>query len=225
MRQRRGFTLIEMVVVVAIIGLLLIIAMMAWRNQLNKARDAQRKEDLQRISVAFEEYFSDFGCYPPADILNNCGGGELKPYLDKIPCDPVTGDPYEYVPDGDQPACPQNFRVLARLGNGTDPIIASLNCAGALGCGWGGDPVYNYGVSSKNVAVANAEVTASPTPSPQASPSPQPSPSPSGNLACDPTGQCNVYADPEAAGCPVTFTDPAVCQAACDASPTNWCNQ
>ena len=108
--KRRGFTLIELVVVVAILALLLIITMMSWKNQLNKARDAQRKDDLQRISIAFEEYFSDFGCYPPENILDNCGGGELKPYLDKIPCDPVTDKPYEYVPDGDNPACPRNFR-------------------------------------------------------------------------------------------------------------------
>ena len=224
--KRDGFTLIEMVIVVAILALLLIITMMSWKNQLNKARDAQRKDDLQRISIAFEEYFSDFGCYPPENILDNCGGGELKPYLDKIPCDPVTDKPYEYVPDGDKPACPRNFRLLARLGNETDPAIASLGCAGELGCGWDGDPVYNYGVSSKNVAVGNPALP-SPSAAPSAAPgaSPSPSPSPSGNLACDPTGQCNVYADPETAGCPVSFSDPVVCQQACDASPTNWCQQ
>ncbi len=224
--MKKGFTLIEMVVAVAILGLLIIITTMSWKNQLDKARDAQRKNDLQRISIAFEEYFSDFGCYPPEDILQNCGGGNLRPYLDKIPCDPVTGEPYQYVPDGEHPACPKNFRILIRLANDGDPAIADLGCAGELGCGWNGNPVYNYGISSKNVTVANPSTAlgASPSPSPAASASPQPSASP-GTLACDPNGQCNNYADPQAAGCPIVFSDPAVCQLACDESSSNWCSQ
>ena len=225
--MKKGLTLIELVIVIAILAILLIITMMSWRNQIDKARDAQRKDDLQRISIAFEEYFSDFGCYPPATILNNCGGGELMPYLDKIPCDPVTKEPYDYVPDSDHPACFRNFRILAHLDNESDPVIGSLNCQ--PDCGYG--PTLNYGVASTNITVANpTKPWPSPSASPLASPEPSggggsPSPSPSGNLACDPTGQCNVYANPQAAGCPVSFTDPVVCQLACDESSSYWCNQ
>jgi len=35
----------------------------------NKARDAQRKKDLGRIKIAFEEYYNDKGCYPGQDFM------------------------------------------------------------------------------------------------------------------------------------------------------------
>ncbi|MDZ4229071.1 MAG: hypothetical protein U1C50_02345, partial [Patescibacteria group bacterium] len=151
---------------------------------------------------------------------------ELGDYLDKIPCDPVTKRPYCYVTDSASQTCFKNFRILTPLKSSDDPAVADLGweaeCADLPNLISG----FNYGVSSKNVAVNNPTLPSpSPAPSPAASASPQPSPSPSGNLACDPDGRCNVYADPVAAGCPVTFTDPTTCQQTCDASPTNWCDQ
>ncbi len=177
----KGFSLIELVIVMAILAILLIISMMGWRRQMEKARDAQRKEDLQRISIAFEEYFSDFGCYPAADILNNCGGDELAPYLDKIPCDPVTREPYQYIVDEDNPACFESYKILAMMANDDDPGIAGLGCDSELGCGY--DGAYNYGVSSKNVPLVSSTLPSpQPSASPGASASPAPSASPGVNL-------------------------------------------
>jgi len=209
--KQRGFSLIELVIVMAILAILLIISMMSWRRQMEKARDAQRKEDLQRISLAFEEYFSDFGCYPAADILNNCGGEELKPYLDKIPCDPASGEPYQYIVDEDNPACYEDYRILAMMSNEDDLAIAGLGCNSELGCGYDGS--YNFGVSSKNVAVTSPTL---PSPGPSASPgasaspevSPQPSASPiSGNYWCQTTGNCTAY-DPALWSCTPNYADP-----------------
>src|SRR3990167_8966396 len=115
MSSKRGFTLIELLIVIAILAILIIIAMMSWRLQVDKARDAQKKDDLHRISIAFEEYFSDNECYPPADILQNCQGDEFDPYLDKIPCDPTTGLPYCYITDLDNPSCFRSFKILTPL--------------------------------------------------------------------------------------------------------------
>ncbi len=64
-----------------------------------------------------------------------------------------------------------------------------------------------------------AAPTSTPTPTPSITPSPTPSP---GNLACDPSGQCNNYGDPVSSGCPVTFTDVGACMEAC-ADPANRC--
>lgn len=190
MKPRSGFTLIELVIVMAILAILLIISMMGWRRQMEKARDAQRKEDLQRISIAFEEYFSDFGCYPPETILNNCGGAELAPYLDKIPCDPVTREPYQYIVDEDNPACYESYKILAMMANEDDPGIAGLGCNSPIGCGY--DGAYNFGVSSKNVAVASSTL---PSPQPSASPAGSPAPSaspgaPANYYACNLSGIC-----------------------------------
>src|SRR4030042_4926445 len=121
--KKKGFTLIEMVIAAAILVILLIISMMSWRNHINKANDARRKEDLERVRISFEEYFSDKECYPVADVLQTCGGDSLNPYLDKIPCDPNYHTPYCYITDADNPACFTSFRLLAPLKNLTDIII------------------------------------------------------------------------------------------------------
>jgi general secretion pathway protein G len=89
--------MIELLIVIAIIASLAVIFLLMARTQISRARDADRKADLNRIKIAFEDYYNDNGCYPPATILDNCGGPELRPYLDKVPCDP-DGNPYLYLP-------------------------------------------------------------------------------------------------------------------------------
>jgi prepilin-type N-terminal cleavage/methylation domain-containing protein len=241
--NQKGFTLIELLIVVAILIALIIMGWFAWRTQLNKARDAQRKNHLERISVAFEDYYNDNECYPPSGIIYICNGPELEPYLYDIPCDPVYGTPYCYIPDPDNPDCGQTYKILAPLANSGDPIIQKLLCHGADSCGYdlvceadtGTDTDYNYGVGSSNVAILNPETSPPPEGSPSpGSGSPSPMPSPSiygvspgyeGDLACDPSGVCNIYADPEGDGCPITFYDPGVCQTYCTQSPEHWCNR
>jgi len=232
-RRQAGLTLIELLIVIAIIAVLIIVGWMSWRNQFNKAKDADRKDDLQRLSIAFEEYFNDYECYPPADILQNCGGDELSPYLESIPCDPVTDTAYCYISDD---LCPRSFRILTSLDNTNDPIITKLQCHGEAYCGYerpdcatAEQEGYNYGVTSTNVPLLNPEVSPPPGSPPPGSPppgSPDPTPPPeAGNRACDPKGECNSYADPEGAGCPITFTDPDECTAFClTSNPSDRCN-
>lgn len=225
--KNAGLSLIELIIVIAIIIILILIAWMSWRNQFNKAKDANRKDDLQRLSIAFEEYFTDNDCYPSSDILDNCGGNEFSPYLETIPCDPLSKTPYCYVSDG---GCPQNFRILSSLDSTADPIITKLQCHGPEYCGYEveceADIVqsgYNYGVTSTNVTVLNPDVTP-PSPSPSVIPTPSPSPSPAGPspsplpgiYACDPNGQCNEYE--ETSTCGITFDDFNICNAYCPTS-------
>ena len=70
--NRSGLTMIELLVVLAILVILIILAFMAWRGQINKANDAKRKADLERLKVTFEDYYNDKECYPDAAILDNC---------------------------------------------------------------------------------------------------------------------------------------------------------
>jgi prepilin-type N-terminal cleavage/methylation domain-containing protein len=220
-KNQSGFTLIELIIVIAILAILLIIGFMSWRNQFDKAKDADRKNDLQRLSIAFEDYYNDHDCYPTSEILQNCESSELQPYLQSVPCDPLTRTCYCYLTDGSD--CPQDYRLLSSLDNTADPAIITLQCHGELFCGWEPECAtseqsgYNYGVSSLNVPVLNPDVT---PPPPDASTAPAPSAGP-GTYACDPTGVCNSYSDPEAHGCPVTFDD-NTCNNACD-NPANWC--
>lgn len=139
--RERGLSMIEVLVVVAILAILFAVgASMLWDQQLAKARDAQRKDDLSSIKVAFEEYYNDNGCYPPPSVLNNptvCDTDALAPYISSYPCDPDNGQPYAYIPvpgGGDDCATQTNagYRVLSRLEQQDDVIVEQLGCVG--GC-------------------------------------------------------------------------------------------
>jgi type II secretion system protein G len=68
MRQRRspGFTLIEVLVVVAILGILAAIALVNYRNAIERARQRRSMGDMRGLSTAIEAYAGDFGRYPPS---------------------------------------------------------------------------------------------------------------------------------------------------------------
>src|SRR3990167_8847632 len=127
-----GLTLTELLIVISVIALLLLMLLLSLSNQLGRSRDARRKADLERIKVAFEDYYNDRGCYPPPTVLNDCWGTSFRPYLSMIPCDPVTRIPYYYVPVGED-GC-DGYRVYAGLEDNQDPIIAELSCSGPAGC-------------------------------------------------------------------------------------------
>ncbi len=120
--RNKGFTLTEMLIVITLIAILAIGALVLYQNQIGKSYDAIRKRDLNNLKIAFEHYYSDHACYPSTSILSNCGGTDLAPYLDKIPCDPQTGEPYTLtldLPSG----CAQEFTISADLANQADPQI------------------------------------------------------------------------------------------------------
>lgn len=217
LRSHKGFTLIELLIVAAIIALLTTMAIFMLMNNLGKSRDGKRKADLDRLKIAFEEYYVDENAYPPEDILADCGGENLKPYLSTIPCDPKTKQPYCYIYDADFSG--QNYRLLSSLETSSDPIISSLGCNDEDEfCGYESNCVaygsgYNYGVSSSNVVVASenigsGQVGSSPTPTPSPTSVPIPSTIP-GVHSCSRDRICRTYSDPlnPPHNCSVTWAD------------------
>lgn len=207
---KKGFTLVELLVAVSVIILLLLLIFINWRRQIDRGYDVVRKKHLAEIKRAFEEYYNDHNCYPPATILGNCDGPELQPYLQAIACDPTSKLPYKYVPLDDDNLC-LGYRVFSGLQDTADADITRLGCNGITGCGFGIG--FNYGISS-GVTVAQSGFNPgwTPTPTPPAQP---------GDYACDPSGICNSYGDPVASGCPITFAA-TNCNNACD-NPANRC--
>ena len=135
--------MIELLIILVIVSILLMLFMFAGQLHIRRARDSERKSDLERIKIAFEDYYNDNSCYPPPEILDTCSSSALQPYLTQVPCDPVDQVPYLYVPNIDN-RC-SGYRLFARLADENDPKIETLGCGGASECGMG--PGFNYGIS------------------------------------------------------------------------------
>ncbi len=66
MRRRRGFTLIEVLVVSAIIGILVALAISNLRNAVNRARQKRSMADMRALALGIEAYSTDHNRYPSA---------------------------------------------------------------------------------------------------------------------------------------------------------------
>lgn len=84
-RTQNGFTLIEMLIVMAMIALLLTIALPRYFGSLDKTKDVVLQEDLKVLRVTLDKFYADKGRYP--DTLD-----ELveQNYLRAVPVDPIT---------------------------------------------------------------------------------------------------------------------------------------
>ena len=87
----RGFTLLELMVVIAIMGVLISIAQPSLKSSIIRAREAVLREDLFQLREALDQYYADYGKYPSAlqDLINQ--QEKTKSYLRDIPKDPFTG--------------------------------------------------------------------------------------------------------------------------------------
>jgi general secretion pathway protein G len=101
--SNRGFTLLELLVVMSLIVVLSTMGLVQYRRSVLFAREATLKEDLFRMRDAIDQYFADKGTYPNAlDDLVREG------YLRQIPPDPVTNSPttWQTVPAEPNPNNP-----------------------------------------------------------------------------------------------------------------------
>jgi general secretion pathway protein G len=85
MMRRKGFTLIEMLVVMAIMATLLAIAAPRYFESMERAKDAALKADLRVLREAIDKFHADTGAWPKRlDDLT------VNRYVRDIPVDPVT---------------------------------------------------------------------------------------------------------------------------------------
>ena len=102
-RSQAGFTLVELLVVIALISILAAMAVVQHRNSVQRTQEATLKTNLFRMRDAIDQYYADKGKYPSSlDTLVS------EQYIRRIPVDPFTNsaDSWQTVPAEPDPANP-----------------------------------------------------------------------------------------------------------------------
>jgi general secretion pathway protein G len=84
-RRESGFTLLELIIVVAIIGILATVAMPALKDVPRRSAEAVLKNNLRTLRDVIDQHYGDKGKYPTSLEALVEGG-----YLRKVPNDPIT---------------------------------------------------------------------------------------------------------------------------------------
>ena len=103
LRRQAGFTLIELLVVISLISILAAMAVVQYRNSIQRTQEATLKTNLFRMRDAIDQYYADKGRYPASlDALVS------EQYLRRIPEDPFTqsADTWQTVPAEPDPGNP-----------------------------------------------------------------------------------------------------------------------
>lgn len=78
-RNSRGFTLIELMVVIAVVGILVGIAVPTYQDSVRKSRRGQAKADLVQLAQGMERFYTEGNTYTGADLTKLWGGPAQSP--------------------------------------------------------------------------------------------------------------------------------------------------
>ena len=103
--HQKAFTLIELLIVIAILGLLASIVLVGLGGARAKARDARRIADLRQVQNALEIYYASKGNYPAGDWAGMTGNADWSSLgVTKFSQDPLNGSGghpfYSYATNG-----------------------------------------------------------------------------------------------------------------------------
>ena len=86
-RKEKGFTLIELMVVIAIIGILVSMAVPTYKNIVQRAKETVLKHNLFVIRDVIDQFYQDKSKYP-----QSISELQTEGYFRAVPMDPMTGE-------------------------------------------------------------------------------------------------------------------------------------
>lgn len=164
----KGFTLVELLVTMSILGVLATIIAGGFRSAQGRGRDATRKGDLKEISSSLELFYQDYSRYPAdsSGLIAACsfdpvtktgspcpwGSGEFTDgktvYFKVLPNDRSKGESYFYrtVPGSFN----QKYQIFAKLENIKDQSCLGGDCEDSPVSYICGSGVCNFAITSSN---------------------------------------------------------------------------
>ena len=159
----KGFTLIELIVVVAILGLAASFVFASLTDAQKDARDKRRVQDLKQLESALQLYYTRYNSFPTeasganGNVSTNVVfRNAIAPYLSGTPTDPVPGNAtYYYYYDGYHNCGGKYYAVIFarqvdKAANANYDTFLNTTCSGVLdgeGRG-GGTESYNLLIGS-----------------------------------------------------------------------------
>jgi len=116
--SRAGFTLIELIVVIAIIGILVAILFPVFSRVREKARQTKCRAHLMQLITALKEYRTDNGRYPGAPYYDDSAGRYYGGFSELYP---------DYITDRDLLICPDDREALQHAQECRDRVYCSYN--------------------------------------------------------------------------------------------------
>jgi len=162
-KKNNGFTLVELLIVISIMGILTVIGMASFKTIQLKSRDARRKNDLNSISKALNMYYNDAGIFPHGSpnintMIKTVGigfsaniNGITTTYMVEMPRETTIGiKDYSYTY-----TTGRSFKLLANLENENDNSCLQDGSGNVLKTfdGYTVSIGCIYGISSSNIKI------------------------------------------------------------------------
>ncbi|AXU51718.1 type II secretion system protein [Clostridioides difficile] len=139
-KNKKGFTLVELLVVIAIIGILAVVAVPALFSNINKAKVASVESDYSSIKSASLSYYSDTNKIP-VTTTDKAGLTILETYMESLPDKADIGGKYKLIKVGN--------KLVLQIGTNDEGVTLTEAQSAKLLSDIGKDKIYT-GVTGDN---------------------------------------------------------------------------